>query len=453
MDSAGKRITSKPIRLIDAIHNADCTKMNPPISTSIPTTSSTTTTQTNPSMSQQTITTESSDRSLQKMFSQIMTEMKNHHAENKILVDNLTTRLDDFRRATTLQFEQCVQSWQLADARITKVEDEQDVYATKYLEQSAVNERTFERIKNLEKDMASIRGDLCKLETFHRSTNAFDVSRVVPPVSLSSTKITDNINKTVSFPIQDSQTPYSIPPVNASTFFGSQERLQEAVSDFSGNLKTLHPEKFIEQLDTYFTNVSLSEAQQLISAQRRLSGDAQVWFESLIPSPVIYEEFRKLFRQRYWSSATQRKIRNDVFKPYQYRRYDGLATHAMKWIASAKYLQPPIDPLDLVSTIIQHYPTPMSMALRGRGPKNTNELLSVLTEFEESASFCENNRDDHRQTNNGVRINNDRIHPSNGYRNHQGNNRYNQRQNPQNVNNEPIVNQIDISGNGSEPLP
>lgn len=64
----------------------------------------------------------------------------------------------------------------------------------------------------------------------------------------------------------------------------------------------------------------------------------------------------------------------------------------MQWIAGAKYLTPPIDPIDLVSTIIQHYPTSLSMALRGRGPRDTNELLAVLTEFEESTSFCENRR-------------------------------------------------------------
>lgn len=65
----------------------------------------------------------------------------------------------------------------------------------------------------------------------------------------------------------------------------------------------------------------------------------------------------------------------------------------MQWIAGAKYLSPPIDPVDLVSTIIQYYPLPLSMALQGRGPRDTNELLAVLTEFEESTSFSEQRRD------------------------------------------------------------
>jgi hypothetical protein len=181
-----------------------------------------------------------------------------------------------------------------------------------------------------------------------------------------------------------------------SSCFGSQERLSDAVSEFSGQIKTLHPEKFLNQIDTYFDNLPLSPSQQLISAQRRLTGDARIWFESLIPTPESYSEFCILFRQRFWSSATQRKARNDVFRPWRYDKPDGLATHAMQWIASAKYVSPPIDQFDLVSTIIQHYPTPLGMALRGRGPRNTNELLAILTEFEESASFCDNRRDDNR---------------------------------------------------------
>ena len=157
-----------------------------------------------------------------------------------------------------------------------------------------------------------------------------------------------------------------------SSFFGSQERLNDAVSEFSGQTRSIHPERFIRQLDVYFENVPMSADQQLISAQRRLSGDARLWYDSLIPTPPSYDDFRILFRQRFWSAATQRKTRNEVFRPFQYTRYDGLATHAMQWISGAKYLSPPIDPIDLVSTIIQHYPIPLSMALRGRGPRDTN---------------------------------------------------------------------------------
>lgn len=64
-------------------------------------------------------------------------------------------------------------------------------------------------------------------------------------------------------------------------------------------------------------NVPLSPVQQLISAQRRLTGDALIWFESLMPPPETYLDFRDIFRQHFWSSAIQRKARHDVFRLYR----------------------------------------------------------------------------------------------------------------------------------------
>jgi hypothetical protein len=107
-------------------------------------------------------------------------------------------------------------------------------------------------------------------------------------------------------------------------------------------------------------------------------------------------------------------------RPFQYTRYDGLVTHAMQWIVGAKYLSPLINPIDLVSTIIQQNPIPLNNVLRGCGPRDTNELLSVLTEFEESTSFCEQRHDEHRphHTNNLPNPQNERREQGNrqGYR-------------------------------------
>jgi len=114
-----------------------------------------------------------------------------------------------------------------------------------------------------------------------------------------------------------------------------------------------------------------------------------MWYDSLIPSPTSYDEFTRYFRQQYWSTDIQRRVYDDIFRPYQYRSSTGLATHAIMWITKAKYLDPPIQQLSLVSTIIQHYPSSLAIAIRGRGPKTTGELIAVLTEFENTTSFWE----------------------------------------------------------------
>jgi len=87
-----------------------------------------------------------------------------------------------------------------------------------------------------------------------------------------------------------------------------------------------------------------------------------------------------------------------------------------------------------------------------RGPRDTNELLGFLTEFEESSYFWESRRDETRP----------QMTPHNGggrsshyvaQRQYQGHNRFQRQPNAPsqqqqaNVNNPPIS-QLDISGNG-----
>jgi len=121
----------------------------------------------------------------------------------------------------------------------------------------------------------------------------------------------------------------------------------------------------------------------------------------------------------------------------------------MKWIAWAKYLNPPIEQSDLVSTIIQHYPTPLGMAIKGRGPRDTNELLSVLMEFEESASFCDRRREDNEVRPPFQHQNNGNQQPRyNAPR--RDNYRFQPRmQAPENVGPRPVA-QVDLSGNADE---
>lgn len=476
MESAGKRIIREPKRFTDYIVESHKPKMSTTTATSTTTTTTITTTSIPtsnfPSSNINTIvnqqTSGSSEISFRQMMNEMMEENRRCHADTKA----------ELRQHTTDQVAQCMQVWQLADVRLSKLEDDNLHQVSLNLKQETTNIQVSSRLTTLEDDVVSVREDLARIAALYRSPNHTDISRVFPPTSLSSTTIsTTRTTTSISQPLTSCLLSSSIPPgppplslydPSRSSLFGSQERLQEAVANFSGNIKAVHPEKFINQLDTYFANVSLTSTQQLISVQRRLSDDAQTWFESLIPSPTDYEEFRIVFRQRYWSSATQRKIRNEIFRPFQYRSSTGIATHAMGWIAKAKYLTPPVDQLDLVGIIIQHFPSTLGMAVRGRGPRSTNELLAVLTEFEESTSFCDtHNSRSHENPVTGQGQNrtfNERTGQQPNHGNRQGYNRggynrggYNRdAQQTHQLNNQSAnpgsaaVNQINTSGNDEE---
>lgn len=396
------------------------------------------------------------------------------HAENKI------------------HYEQCIERWQGIDTRVSKVEEENADHEVQLAEQKTFNVQTNTRLDIVENDIISLRRDLARFANAGVCPVNIPTSTFATSILTSTTRPGMPVN--INPPTYTSASGVTMPPTNnvnnsvfscdpTRSYYSAQERLQDAVCEFSGQIQNLHPERFLDQLTSYFENVFMSPTQQLVAAQRRLIGDARMWYESLMPTPLTYLEFCVLFRQRFWSETAQRKARNDVLRPYTYDRYTGLTTHAMKWIASAKYLSPPFDQRDLVSLIIQHFPTPLNIALRGRSPQSTNELLAILTEFEESSPpVTENRRHDNRRNDNREYDNqrqdhrgydhrrqdnrgydnrrNNNVHEGDRYRSagpqHQqrGNNGHQPYQSrPPTQQTPPVqpVNQIDVSGNEQEP--
>jgi len=367
-------------------------------------------------------------------------------------------RFTEFQLQMEEQFLTCTTRWEKTDNRIQKCEKSITQLDDNVNNHQVALSELSDRSAYLEREVMTLRSDLNRIATQKHSCNA-DLTSNFDPVFRSSTAIP----AAVSLDNTSSNTKPNIPFPNSlmhhnlsnsgGLFFGAQERLQDAVSEFNGNIKKLHPEKFLAQLDSYFHNVSLTPGQQLISAQRRLSGEASILFESLYPSPKTFTEFQEAFRRHFWSPVFQRKMRHDLFRPYRYDRSYGLASHAMQWISNAKYLTPPIEQLDLVSTILQHYPAPLSMAIRGRAPQSTNELLTILSEFEESASFCDSQQSEDRPQRPLVQnpSSNDRGGRSNYRRDYRGNNRFPPNTSPPAEAVGQPIHQFDVSGNAEVP--
>lgn len=67
-------------------------------------------------------------------------------------------------------------------------------------------------------------------------------------------------------------------------------------------------------------------------------------------------------------------------------------------------MTPLIDVFDLIGIIVQDFSSALGMAVRGHGFRITNELLVILTGFDESTLFCYS--PNHCHTNNhGVKNN------------------------------------------------
>ncbi|VVC38471.1 Hypothetical protein CINCED_3A025685 [Cinara cedri] len=243
------------------------------------------------------------------------------------------------------------------------------------------HEDTVNRVVSVEKVVRELQNSISPLATkLSIVENELDKFKNVNNTS-------SNSFSTVGFQPQSNSTAALNAPSVLTASMMQPERIGDMVSQFTSDPNDIHPEMFLIQLEQYFSSYLLSDEQKIGLFRRRLSHNARTGFDYLMPVPNTYNELIHFFRQHYWSSSTQRKVRHEIFAPYQHRAPTGIVTHAMRWIAKAKFLSAPIEPYDLVGIIIQHYPSPLSIAIRGRNPRTTQELLTVLTEMEESTSF------------------------------------------------------------------
>jgi len=109
------------------------------------------------------------------------------------------------------------------------------------------------------------------------------------------------------------------------------------------------------------------------------TGKALLWYNTLLPPPINYNDFVDLFKDYFLSQSLQRSIRNELYRPYYHRNEATMSEHAMDWISRARYLQPPIDQMEMVDQITSHFSYNVSLALRGLRILTTNELIKQLT--------------------------------------------------------------------------
>jgi len=263
MESAGKRESRPPIRLIDQLLSSD-KNMGPTTTT---TTTTSTTTISTPSMSNPTVS--RADPTIHQMFAQLIASNEKQRAQTEI-----------FQQQTTQKLSDSLERWRSTDARVANLEYDTIRNTTNNLKPEETNVELSRRLDCVEKNVFNFRNEL----------------KLVSKQSCLSPNVQPQATATIYAP-----TSYHDPA--RFSFVNVPERLQDAVSEFSGHIPTLHPEKFLEQLHIYFDSVPLSPVQQLMSAQRRLIDDARLWYEALIPTPRDYAEFLDLFRKRYWSTA------------------------------------------------------------------------------------------------------------------------------------------------------
>lgn len=151
------------------------------------------------------------------------------------------------------------------------------------------------------------------------------------------------------------------------------------IPKFNGQLSPIHPADFLDKVDQYFLMHNASDQVKINFISDNFTGKALLWYNTLLPPPINYNDFVDLFRDYFWSQSLQRSIRNELYRPHFHRDDATMSEHAMDWISRARHLQPPIDQMEMVDQITSHFSYNVSLALRGLRILTTNELIKQLT--------------------------------------------------------------------------
>jgi len=115
-----------------------------------------------------------------------------------------------------------------------------------------------------------------------------------------------------------------------------------------------------------------------------LMGHCAAWHDMYIEgSNVTYEEFRRLFLEQYWDARKQAEIRNRIMNGSYNPRKDGnTSEYFMKMAQLAKFLDPPIGPLELISIVAGHFPSDLRSAIIVSRPSLLKETMKLLKDLQ-----------------------------------------------------------------------
>ncbi|CAI6350320.1 unnamed protein product [Macrosiphum euphorbiae] len=221
------------------------------------------------------------------------------------------------------------------------------------------------------------------------SFNSFLTSTTLASSCQTQTTASLNVSN-LSAPMYNNPTIRHIDPLRNNTILSNISGItfdSTKLSPYDGKLVPLHPEEFLEQAEQYFlTQPPVHDQLKINYIKERFTGDARLWYNTLLPSPSVYQDFLLLFRNHFWSTNQQRAIRNELYRPYFHRDNSSLQKHAMDWINRARFLRPPIDQAEMVDQIISHFSFNISVALRGLRIVTTNELIQQLSHLQQAHS-------------------------------------------------------------------
>lgn len=159
-------------------------------------------------------------------------------------------------------------------------------------------------------------------------------------------------------------------------------KINITIPKFKGGIYE-RPIKFLSEFESYISvkNVSFDEFKLLLN--QSLESDAKDWWYVNEDSIDNFEEFRNMFKERFWCSNIQRKIKRKIeCGQYIFGSKMTRANYATHLFSLAKDLEANYTNEELIKLISAHFEREIRYTIKANVNNDKNEMFKILSEFD-----------------------------------------------------------------------
>ena len=200
---------------------------------------------------------------------------------------------------------------------------------------------------------------------------------------------------------------------NVGLIIPEKSRITIPVPSFKGTDQE-RPIKFFNDIDKYILLIKFDERDSIQIASQALEGVAKDWWYVYESDVLGYEQFKELFKDRFWNSTIQRQTRRKVeFGTFYAGGKLGRVTYATAVFRYAKELDLSYSDEKLSEKLAEHFEKGIRHAFTGQQVKSKSTLFQILTDYDNDDRKAQNRKTYREQNKNETKFNESQDKPRN----------------------------------------
>lgn len=188
--------------------------------------------------------------------------------------------------------------------------------------------------------------------------------------------------------------------ISSSPNHDISSKLKFPPPSFKG-LDTERPIKFLNDLDNYITLKKLSPDESVKILSQTLDGEAKDWWYVHESDVKTYDEFKLLFKDRFWNATIQRNTRRKVeFGQYYPNTKLSRVNYATTILSYAKELDLSYTEDETTENLCNHFEKGIRHAFNGQQVKSKSVLFKILTDYDEDDKKAQVRKQNYEQKKN-----------------------------------------------------